>query len=110
VRDPSYSPLSHILCSRATQIEAARSLVYRCAQAHDAGAPHREITRLSSMAKLFATDMVQRVTADSLQILGGHGYMRDHPVERYIRDARLMSIYEGTNEIQKNIIARAVLR
>jgi alkylation response protein AidB-like acyl-CoA dehydrogenase len=105
-----YQGIRWMIAEAATQIEAARSLVYRCAQAHDAGAPHREITRLSSMAKLFATDMVQRVTADSLQILGGHGYLRDHPVERYVRDARLMSIYEGTNEIQKNIIARAVLR
>ncbi|HEX4248294.1 MAG TPA: acyl-CoA dehydrogenase family protein [Pseudonocardia sp.] len=105
-----YQGIRWMIAECATQVEAARGLVYRCAEAHAAGAAHHEVTRLSSMAKLFATDMVARVTSDALQILGGHGYMREHPVERYVRDARLMSIYEGTNEIQKNIIARSVLR
>ncbi|GAA5153622.1 acyl-CoA dehydrogenase [Pseudonocardia eucalypti] len=105
-----YQGIQWMIARAATRIEAARSLVYRCALEHAGGADHRELTRLSSMAKLFATDVAQQVTYDALQMLGGHGYMRDHPVERYARDARILTIYEGTNEIQKNIIARHELR
>jgi alkylation response protein AidB-like acyl-CoA dehydrogenase len=93
----------------ATHIEAARGLVYSCATAYDSGAPEHEVTRLSSMAKYFAAETLQRVTYNALQMLGGHGYMKDHPVERYARDGRLLSIYEGTSQIQKNIIAKLVL-
>jgi acyl-CoA dehydrogenase len=105
-----YQGLRWKFADMATQIEAARGLVWNCAQAYDTGAPASERARLSSMAKLFAGEMAQTVTSTALQILGGHGYMRDHPVERYVRDARLIAIYEGTSEIQRNIIAREVLR
>lgn len=105
-----YQGIQWMIADAATRIEAARSLVYRCALDHAAGADHRALTRLSSMAKLFATDVAQQVTYDALQLLGGHGYMRDHPLERYARDARILTIFEGTNEIQKNIIARTELR
>ncbi|MFV2173710.1 acyl-CoA dehydrogenase family protein [Actinomadura sp. LOL_016] len=105
-----YQGLRWKFADMATQIEAARNLVWSCAQAYDTGAPAAERAKLSSMAKLFAGEMVQTVTSTALQILGGHGYMKDHPVERYMRDARLIAIYEGTSEIQRNIVAREVLR
>ncbi|HEY3686852.1 MAG TPA: acyl-CoA dehydrogenase family protein [Streptosporangiaceae bacterium] len=94
----------------ATQLQAARNLVWDCAMEFDAGTTPAEFAKLSSMAKLFAAETAKYVTSESLQILGGHGYMRDHPVERYVRDARLIAIYEGTSEIQRNIVAREVLR
>jgi alkylation response protein AidB-like acyl-CoA dehydrogenase len=93
-----------------TYIEAARDLVYDAAILHDTGGSEDEFVKRSSMAKMFAADMVQKVTYNALQILGGHGYMTDHPVERYMRDARLLSIYEGTSQIQRNIIAKRILR
>jgi alkylation response protein AidB-like acyl-CoA dehydrogenase len=104
-----YQGIRWMIAEDATHIEAARTLVYSCASAYDSGAPEAEVTRLSSMAKFFAAETLQRVTYDALQMLGGHGYMKDHPVERYARDARLLSIYEGTSQIQKNIIAKSVL-
>ncbi|MWA03502.1 acyl-CoA dehydrogenase [Actinomadura sp. LD22] len=94
----------------ATQIQAARALVWDCATAYDTGASASDRARLSSMAKLFAGETALTVTNTALQVLGGHGYMKDHPVERYVRDARLVSIYEGTSEIQRNVVAREVLR
>jgi len=105
-----YQGLRWKFADMATQIEAARNLVWSCARAYDTGAPASERVKLSSMAKLFAGDMVQYVTSTALQILGGHGYMKDHPVERFMRDGRLIGIYEGTSEIQRNIVAREVLR
>jgi alkylation response protein AidB-like acyl-CoA dehydrogenase len=108
-RVADYQGIRWIIAEDATAIEAARALVYQCAIAHDTGRPEHEVTRLSSMAKLLAAETVQRVTHNAVQLLGGHGYMRDHPVERYARDARLMSIYEGTSQIQKNIIAKLEL-
>lgn len=101
-----FQGLQWIAAEDATLIAAARGLVYESATLADQGAPEEQITMASSMAKLFAADMVDRVTSDALQLLGGHGYMQDHPVERYIRDARLIGIYEGTSQIQKNIIAK----
>ena len=105
-----YQGLRWMMAENHTQVEAARLLVYRCASAWDGGLPQDEVTRLSSMAKLFAAETVNRVTADAVQILGGHGYMTDHPVERYMRDAKLLGIYEGTSQIQRNIIAKRILR
>ncbi|ALL79251.1 hypothetical protein AD006_28365 (plasmid) [Pseudonocardia sp. EC080610-09] len=109
-RVAEYQGLRWMMAEDHTHIEAARLLVYRCASAWDAGAAPDEVTRLSSMAKLFAADTVNRVTANAVQILGGHGYMTDHPVERYMRDAKLLGIYEGTSQIQRNIIAKRILR
>jgi alkylation response protein AidB-like acyl-CoA dehydrogenase len=104
-----YQGIQWMIADCATEIEAARNLVYACAEAFDTGASEDEVTKLSSMAKLFAGNTVNKVTADAVQILGGHGYMREHPVERYMRDAKLMGIYEGTSQIQRNIIARKVM-
>lgn len=105
-----YQGIRWMIAEDATAIEAARLLVHQCAMAYDSGtATELEITRMSSMAKYFAAETVQKVCTDALQMLGGHGYMQDHPVERWLRDARLMSIYEGTSQIQKNIIAKSVL-
>lgn len=90
-----FQGLRWMMAEDYTQIAAARHLVYDCAMAYDAKLPQEETTKLSSMAKLFAGDTVQRVTANAVQILGGHGYMTDHPVERYMRDAKLIGIYEA---------------
>ena len=105
-----FQGLRWMMAEDYTQIEAARLLVYKCAAAYDRGAPRDEVTKLSSMAKLFAAETVNRATANAVQMLGGHGYMSDHPVERYMRDAKLISIYEGTSQIQRNIVAKRILR
>lgn len=104
-----YQGIRWLIAEDATHLEAARGLVYSCATAYDNGAPESEVTKLSSMAKYFAAETLQRVTYNALQLAGGHGYMKDHPLERYARDGRLLSIYEGTTQIQKNIIAKSVL-
>jgi alkylation response protein AidB-like acyl-CoA dehydrogenase len=92
----------------ATEIEAARALVYHAAALLDAGV--HDVTLHSSMAKLYASDVAMRVTTDAVQIFGGYGYMRDYPVERMMRDAKITQIYEGTNQIQRLVIAREILR
>ena len=91
------------------QIAAARTLVYECAQAGDVGDFER-LPMLASMAKCFASDMAMQVTTDAVQILGGYGYTKDYPVERMMRDAKLNQIYEGTNQIQRLVIARHLLK
>jgi alkylation response protein AidB-like acyl-CoA dehydrogenase len=101
--------LRWMLAEMATDLEAARALVYECASRLDAGVPVQEIVALSSMAKLTATEAAVRVTNDAVQLLGGAGYMKDFPAERYLRDARTTTIYEGTSQVQKNTIARALL-
>jgi len=95
-----------MLADAATSVEAGRGLVYRAAAQADAGERN---TRLASMAKCFCGDAAMRVTTDAIQILGGHGYMRDHPLERMFRDAKLTQIFEGTNQIQRLVIARELL-
>jgi butyryl-CoA dehydrogenase len=97
-----------MLADMATQIEAARALTYGSADALDRHLPG--ISLNSSMAKLFASDTAMRVTTDAVQILGGYGYLRDFPAERMMRDAKITQIYEGTNEIQRLVIAREVLK
>jgi alkylation response protein AidB-like acyl-CoA dehydrogenase len=92
----------------ATQIEAARALVYHSARVVDSGA--KDIAKLSAMAKVFASDVAMQVTTDAVQILGGYGYMKEYPVEKMMRDAKITQIYEGTNQIQRSIIASAVLK
>jgi alkylation response protein AidB-like acyl-CoA dehydrogenase len=93
-----------------TELDAARLLVYRAAHLKDAGAPASLLTRAASEAKLYATEAAQRVVDESLQIHGGSGLVRGHPVERLYRDVRALRIYEGTSEIQKLIIAREMLK
>jgi alkylation response protein AidB-like acyl-CoA dehydrogenase len=90
-----------------TEIEAARLLVYQTARLKDRGIP---FTRYSAMAKLMASTIAMRAADTAIQIHGGAGYMTDHPVERYFRDAKLMEIGEGTSQIQRLVIAREMLR
>jgi butyryl-CoA dehydrogenase len=97
-----------MLADMATQIEAARHLIYTAARAADAGAPN--VSKLSAMCKLFATDTAMKVTTDAVQLFGGYGYVKDYPIEKYMRDAKITQIYEGTNQIQRLVIARAILR
>jgi len=96
-----------IIADSATLIEASRGLVYRAASLHDQG---RKNTGLASMAKCFASDAAMRITTDAVQVLGGYGYMKDFKVERMFRDAKLTQIFEGTNQIQRLVIAREILR
>jgi butyryl-CoA dehydrogenase len=99
----SFQAVQHILADMQTQTEAARSLVYSVARFVDSGA--KDISRPSAMAKLFATDTAMKVTTDAVQIMGGSGYMKEYPVEKMMRDAKILQIYEGTNQIQRNVIA-----
>ncbi len=103
----SFQGLQWILADMATRIEAARLLVYNAARNKDAGLPYKQE---SAMAKLFASEVGMWVTTKAVQVHGGNGYSREYPVERMMRDAKLMEIGEGTSEIQRSIIAREVLR
>jgi len=103
-----FQGIQFMLADMATQIEAARALTYASGDALDRELP--DISLGSSMAKLFASDTAMRVTTDAVQILGGYGYLRDFPAERMMRDAKITQIYEGTNEIQRLVIAREVLK
>ena len=104
----SFQGLQWMLADMATQIEAARHLVFHAATKVDENAP--DMTKHAAMAKLFASDMAMRVTTDAVQVLGGYGYINDYPVERMMRDAKITQIYEGTNQIQRVVIGRALLR
>jgi alkylation response protein AidB-like acyl-CoA dehydrogenase len=104
----SFQAVQHMLADMATQIEAARALVYSVARLVDSGA--REVSKESAMAKLFATDVGMKVTVDAVQVMGGSGYMREYPVEKMMRDAKILQIYEGTNQIQRNVIGQALIR
>jgi len=104
----SFQAVQHILADMATQIEAARALVYSVARYVDSGA--KDISKEVAMAKLFASDIAMQVTINAVQVLGGYGYMRDYPVEKMMRDAKITQIYEGTNQIQRNIIALQMLK
>jgi alkylation response protein AidB-like acyl-CoA dehydrogenase len=99
-----FQGIQFMLADMATQLEAARLLVYAACARVDAGAPG--ITKASSMAKLFASDTAMAVTTDAVQVLGGYGYVSEYPVERMMRDAKITQIYEGTNQIQRVVIAR----
>ena len=90
----------------ATEIAAARALVYRAAWLKQEGLPH---TLEGAQAKLFASAVARRQTGEAIQVLGGYGYTKEFPVERYYRDAKITEIYEGTSEIQRIVIARAIL-
>jgi alkylation response protein AidB-like acyl-CoA dehydrogenase len=92
----------------ATEIEAARHLVYTAARAIDAGLPG--ISKLAAMAKVFASDVAMKVTTDAVQMFGGYGYCRDYPIEKYMRDAKITQIYEGANQIQRLVIGRALTK
>jgi alkylation response protein AidB-like acyl-CoA dehydrogenase len=94
------------LADMSTEIDAARLLVYRAAWLKEQGEPH---TEAGAKAKLYASEMARRQTGEAIQILGGYGYTKEFPVERYYRDAKVTEIYEGTSEIQRLVIARSIL-
>ncbi|MFF2079990.1 acyl-CoA dehydrogenase family protein [Kitasatospora sp. NPDC058162] len=98
-----FQGLSFMLADMATQIEAGRSLYLAAARLRDAGRP---FSKEAAMAKLFCTDTVMRVTTDAVQVLGGYGYTQDFPAERYMREAKVLQIVEGTNQIQRLVIGR----
>ena len=100
----SFQAIQHLLADMATQVEAARALVYAVARYVDQSTNPKEISKVSGMAKVFASDVAMKVTTDAVQVFGGYGYMRDYPVEKMMRDAKILQIYEGTNQIQRNII------
>ena len=100
--------VQHMLANMAMELEAARALVYATAKTIDSGA--KDFTEEGAMAKVFATDMAMKVTTDAVQVFGGVGYMRDYPVEKMMRDAKINQIYEGTNQVLRNVIALELLR
>ena len=100
--------IQFMLADMATKVEASRLLVYNAAQMIDSGATN--FTKFSAMAKMFASDRAMEVTTDAVQILGGYGYMKEYPAERMMRDAKITQIYEGTNQIQRVVIARSLIR
>lgn len=102
----SFQAVQHMLADMATKLEAARALVYAVARFIDS--KPKEFTKYAAMAKLFPTDMAMQVTVDAVQVMGGHGYMREYPVEKMMRDAKILQIYEGTNQIMRNIIGLAL--
>ncbi|MFC1621188.1 acyl-CoA dehydrogenase family protein [Candidatus Omnitrophota bacterium] len=104
----SFQGVQFMLADIATEIEAARALIYATARMLDSGA--KKVAKDSAIAKLFASDMAMKVTVDCVQLFGGYGYMRDYPIEKYMRDAKITQIYEGTNQIQRSIIALNLLK
>ena len=104
----SFQAIQHMLADMATHIEAARALVYAAAKFIDTGA--KDVSKESAMAKLFATDVAMKVTVDAVQVMGGSGYMKEYPVEKMMRDAKILQIYEGTNQIQRNVIGQALIK
>ena len=105
-RSREFQAIQWKLADMATEIDAARLLVYRAAWRKQQGLPH---TEEGAKAKLFASEMARRQTGEAIQILGGYGYTKEFPVERYYRDAKITEIYEGTSEIQRLVIARSIL-
>jgi len=104
----SFQGLQFMMADMATQVEAARALTYAVARAVDAG--EKDVSRMSAMAKVFASDTAMKVTTDAVQIFGGYGYMKDYPVEKMMRDAKITQIYEGTNQIQREVIALGLIK
>ena len=104
----SFQAVQHMLADMQTMTEAARSLVYSVSRFIDSGA--KDFSRASAMAKLFATDVAMKVTTDAVQVMGGSGYMKEYPVEKMMRDAKILQIYEGTNQIQRNVIALDMIK
>ena len=98
------------LADMETKTEAARGFLYRFGQMADAGVPEEELTKASAMAKLLCGDVAMEVTTEAVQILGGYGYVKEYPVERFMRDAKITQIYEGTQEVQRLVIAREMLK
>ena len=104
----SFQAIQHMLADMTTRTEAARALVYAVARFIDSGA--KDISKISAMAKVFATDVAMSVATDAVQVMGGSGYMREYAVEKMMRDAKILQIYEGTNQIQRNVIGQEIGR
>jgi len=104
----SFQGIQWMIADMATKIEAARGLVYSTARMVDAGC--KDVSRESAMAKMYASDVAMEVTVDALQLFGGYGYMKDYPIEKYVRDAKITQIYEGTNQVQRGIIALQIIK
>ncbi|MCK9329605.1 MAG: acyl-CoA dehydrogenase family protein [Candidatus Cloacimonetes bacterium] len=104
----SFQGVQFMLADMATQIEAARALIYQTAKMIDEGC--KNYSKESAMCKYFASDVAMKVTIDAVQLLGGYGYMKEYPVEKMMRDAKIMQIYEGTNQIQRGIVASQLLK
>jgi len=100
----SFQAVQHLLADMAIETEAARALVYAAAKHIDAHP--KDMSKASSICKVFATDVAMKVTTNAVQVLGGYGYMRDYPVEKMMRDAKILQIYEGTNQIQRNVVGQ----
>lgn len=100
----AFQAVQHMLADMAIQLEAARALVYGAARHIDAHP--NDMSKVSSMCKVFATDMAMKVATDAVQVMGGYGYMREYPVEKMMRDAKILQIYEGTNQIQRNVVGQ----
>jgi len=104
----SFQGIQWMLADMATEIEAARGLVYSTARMLDAGI--KDVSKESAMAKMYASDVAMKVSIDALQLFGGYGYMKDYPIEKYVRDAKITQIYEGTNQVQRGIIGLKVIK
>ncbi len=104
----SFQAIQHMLADMAIQIEASRSLVYATCRTIDSGA--KNFSKESAMCKVMASDTAMKVTTDAVQILGGYGYMKEYPVEKMMRDAKITQIYEGTNQIQRSVIALELVK
>jgi alkylation response protein AidB-like acyl-CoA dehydrogenase len=102
--------IAAMLADMETKCEAARGLLYKFGAAVDEGVEGSELTKLSAMTKLYCTDVAMEVTTDAVQVLGGYGYISEYPLERMMRDAKITQIYEGTNQIQRLVIAREMLK
>ncbi len=104
----SFQGVQFMLADMATQTEAARALIYSAARMIDSGA--KNIAKVSAMAKMYASDVAMKVTVDAVQLFGGYGYMKEYPVEKLMRDAKITQIYEGTNQVQRSVIASALIK
>ena len=104
----SFQGIQWMLADMATQVEASRALIYSAARMVDSGA--KNVAKISAMCKMFASDTAMKVTTDAVQIFGGYGYMKEYPVEKLMRDAKITQIYEGTNQIQRSVIASALIK
>jgi len=104
----SFQAIQHMLADMAAQIEAARALVYAVARWVDTNP--KDISKYSAISKLFPSEVAMKVTVDAVQIFGGYGFMRDYPVEKMMRDAKILQIYEGTNQIQRNVVGQALIK
>ncbi len=105
-----FQGLQFMVADMAMRIEAARGLVYRACAAAEAGDPNGDLASLGAMAKCFASDVAMQVATDAVQLLGGYGYTREFPVERFMRDAKITQIYEGTNQVQRVVISKRLLK